>query len=189
MASLNIIQWKCQAWPLQKKEKSNLSKRKGLEVQLRKIYAEFEEKLLTIWSFSTIDNLLDGLNPFKICEKLPGCQYSMNFLSISVAFYSFICSVDLWLIVCFVLGLGYCPMSHVLCGVFLNVPALPLSIGTCGGVGMLGIALTAWSIKFPWLVFVVVVFVVVVFIFAPLALLVLDMLLGGEGRVGRGQGG
>ena len=31
-------------------------------------------------------------------------------------------------------------MSHVPCGVFLkNVLALPLSIGTCGGVGMLGI--------------------------------------------------
>ena len=134
--------------------------------------------------FSTIDNLLDGLNPFKISEKLPGCQYSMNFLSISVAFYSFIRSVDLWFIVCFVLGLGYCPMSHVLCGVFLNVLALPLSIGTCSGLGMLGIALTAWSIKFPWLVFIVV--VVVVFIFAPLALLVWDMLQGGEGRVGRG---
>ena len=109
--------------------------------------------------FSTIDNLLDGLNPFKISEKLPGCQYSMNFLSISLAFYSFIHSVDLWFIVCFVLGLGYCPMSHVLCGVFLNVLALPLSIGTCSGLGMLGIALTAWSIKFPWLVFIVVVVV------------------------------
>ena len=30
-------------------------------------------------------------------------------------------------------------MSHVLCGVFLNVLALPLSIGTCSGLGMLGI--------------------------------------------------
>ena len=70
MASLNIIQWKCQAWPLQKKEKSNLSKRKGLEVQLRKIYAEFEKKLLTIWSFSTIDNLLDGLSiPSKFLKN------------------------------------------------------------------------------------------------------------------------
>ena len=53
-----------------KKEKSNLSKRKGLEVQLRKIYAEFEEKLLTIWSFSTIDNLLDGLSiPSKFLKN------------------------------------------------------------------------------------------------------------------------
>ena len=192
MASLNIIQWKCQAWPLQKKEKSNLSKRKGLEVQLRKIYAEFEEKLLTIlWSFSTIDNLFSqgwSVNSFKISEKLPGCQYSMNFLSISVAFYSFIRSVDLWFIVCFVLGLGYCPMSHVLYGVFLNVLALPLSIGTCSSLGMLGIALTAWSIKFPWLVFVVV--VVVFFYLCSTCIIVgFGYVVGRAGEGGEGRGG
>ena len=43
-----------------------------------------------------------------------------------MAFYSFIRPVDV-----------PCPMS---CGVFLkNVLALPLSIGTCSGLGMLGI--------------------------------------------------
>ena len=143
MASLNIIQWKCQAWPLQKIEKSNLSKRKGLEVQLRKIYAEFEEKLLTIWSFSTIDNLLDGLSiPSKFLKN----PQDASILWISSAF--------LWRFI----HLFVLLMSHVPCGFFFkNVLALPLSIGTCSGLGMLGIALTAWSIKFPWLVFIVVV--------------------------------
>ena len=74
-------------------------------------------------------------------------------------------------------------MSHVLCGFFLkNVLALPLSIGTCSGLGMLGIDWMKHKISLVGFCCCCCCF----FIFAPLALLVLDMLLGGEGRVGRG---
>ena len=69
-------------------------------------------------------------------------------------------------------------MSHVLCGVFLNVLALPLSIGTCGGVGMLGIDWMKHKIS---LVGFYCCCCCCFFIFAPLALLVSDMLLGGQG--------
>ena len=176
MASLNIIQWKCQAWPLQKIEKSNLSKRKGLEVQLRKIYAEFEKKLLTIWSFSTIDNLLDGLSiPSKFLKN----PQDASILWISSAF--------LWRFIhLFVLLMSHvpCPMSHV--GFFLKM-CWPYLYPLVHVVAWACLELTGWNIKIPWLVFVVV--VVVFFIFAPLALLVLDMLLGGQGRVGRAGGG
>ena len=141
------------------------------------------------WSyghFSTIDNLLDGLNPFKISEKLPGCQYSMNFLSISVAFYSFIRSVDLWLIVCFVLGLGYCPMSDVLCGVFLKLMCQPYLYPLVHVVAWACLESTGWSIKFLWLVFVV----VVVFFLSLLHLHFWFRICCWEGRGGwGGQGG
>ena len=169
-------------------------KREEQPIEKKRPWGPVKEDLCRTWR-ETLDHMVVfhywwpfgwSANSFKKSEKLPGCQYSMNFLSISVAFYSFIRSVDLWLIICFVLGLGYCPMSHVLCGVFLNVLALPLSVGTCGGVGMLGIALTAWSIKFPWLVFVVV--VVVFFYLCSTYIFGLDMLLGEQGRVGRAGG-
>lgn len=126
------------------------------------------------------------------------CQFLQNFWKTPrmPVFYEFpqhFCGILFIYSLCwFVIYSLFCPgvgvLSHVPCPMWgfskINVPALPLSIGTCGGMRMLGIALTAWSIKFPWLVFIVV--VVVVFIFAPLALLVWDMLQGGEGRVGRG---
>ena len=73
-------------------------------------------------------------------------------------------------------------MSHVLCGVFLNVLALPLSIGTCGGVGMLGIDWMKHKISLVG--FYCCCCCCCFFIFAPLALLVSDMLLGGQGGVG-----
>ena len=75
-------------------------------------------------------------------------------------------------------------MSHVPCGVFVkNVLALPLSIGTCSGLGILGIDWMKHKISLVGFYCCCCCFF---FIFAPLALLVSDMLLGGEGRVGRG---
>ena len=136
--------------------------------------------------FSTIDNLLDGLNPFKISEKLPGCQYSMNFLSISVAFYSFIRSVDLWLIVCFVLGLGYCPMSDVLCGVFLKLMCQPFLYPLVHVVAWACLESTGWSIKFLWLVFVVVVFF---FYLCSTCIFGFGYVVGRGGEGGEGRGG
>ena len=86
----------------------------------------------------------------------------------------------------------FCPgvgvLSHVRCPMWgfskINVPALPLSIGTCGGVGMLGID---WmKHKFLWLVFVV----VVVFFLSLLHLHFWFRICCWEGRGGwGGQGG
>lgn len=64
----------------------------------------------------------------------------------------------------------------------INVPALPLSIGTCGGMGMLGIDWMKHKISLVGFCCCCFFF----FIFAPLAFLVSDMLLGGEGGEGRG---
>ena len=75
-------------------------------------------------------------------------------------------------------------MSHVLCGVFLNVLALPLSIGTCSGLGMLGIDCMKHKISLVGFCCCCCCFF---FIFAPLALLVSDMLLEGQGLWGGGR--
>ena len=129
-----------------------------------------------LWSFSTINNLLDRLSPFKISEKLPGCQYSMNFHQhfFGILFIYSLCWFVIYSLLC--PGVGVlshvpCPMSHVPCRVFLkNVLALPLSIGTCSGLGMLGIDCIKRKISLVG--FYCCCFC---YLFAPLALLVLDI--------------
>ena len=79
----------------------------------------------------------------------------------------------------------FCPgvgiLSHVPCPMWgfskINVPALPLSIGTCSGLGMLGIDWMKHKISLVGFCCCCCCF----FIFAPLALLVWDMLLEGQG--------
>ena len=100
--------------------------------------------------FPTIDDLLDGLSPFKIIIwKTPRMpifyrEFSSAFCRALCHYYIFysLSTVDLWVIVSFkkfdfyfVLGLGdlftinLCPM---LC-FSINLLALPLCIGTCSG--------------------------------------------------------
>ena len=133
-------------------------KREEQPIEGKRPWGLVKEDLCRIWR-ETLDHM--AIFPLLITfwmVWIPS-KFLKNSQDASILWIS---SAFLWCFNLFVLIYSscWCPMSHVPCGVFVkNVLALPLSIGTCSGLGMLGIALTAWSIKFPWLVFIVVVVV------------------------------